>query len=189
MIQIVSQKQNFGISFPTSISEITTEIWNAITSKVKIPKYYSIVALCFKTKLFDFVISANGNKNTSVAITPIVAKISDEDSKEINVKVGEQIVIDRTSLERGNHVNINTMISSYKAYSYINNDEYLRNCIVNRKEDKIFYDTSEQKYINSIDCPEVVIVEFKIIPNTDIHGSISNDVQNIDPFKLESKSN
>lgn len=189
MIQVVSKTQSYGIKFPTSISEITPEIWNTITSKVKIPKYHAVVALCFKTKLFDFVISASNNKNTSVSITPIIAKIADDDAKEINVNVGEQIIIDRSTLERGNHISINTMISSFRAYNYLSEDIYLRTCIVNRKDDKIFYDSDENKYISSIECPEVVIVEFKIIPINDIHGAISNNVQLIDPFKITAESN
>ena len=62
----------------------------------------------------------NSNKETNVGVTPILAKIYEEDSKEINAVVGDKIIVYRTSLERGVHLNLKTSISSNSAKQYFN---------------------------------------------------------------------
>ena len=61
MITIKSEKKSYGINFPTSKEEITSELLEAVTKQVKLPKHYCIVALCFQTKIFDFVTMTKSN--------------------------------------------------------------------------------------------------------------------------------
>ena len=99
MIEIKSAKMSYGINFPTSVKELTPEVLETITNGVKLPKHYCIIALAFDTKVFDFCAAINSSRNTNVAVTPILAKIAQEDSKEINasemVKNTQEAINDR----------------------------------------------------------------------------------------------
>ena len=165
---------SYGIKFPTSINELTPELLNTITEGVRLPKHYCIVALAFNTKLFDFCTAMNSNKETNVGVTPILAKIYDEDSKEVNAVVGDKIIVYRTSLERGVHLNLKTSISANSAKQYFNKDTDLVKAIIT-KNDSVVIDKNINKQLVAGQSPNIIVLEFKIIPNTAIHAAISND--------------
>ena len=177
MIEIKSDKLNYGINFPTSIYEITADDLKRITSNVKLPKHYCIVALAFTTKLFDFCTAINSNRNTDVSVTPILAKIHDEDIDTVNANVGDKIIVDRSSLERGVHINLKTVISSNVARNYLNSDqELIKNIITKNNKANI------NKELVSDKSPNIVVLEFKILPVTDISASVPIECDTIDPF-------
>ena len=99
MIEIKSKKKSYGIRIPSSIGEITPEVLNTLVKGVKLPKHYCIVALCFDTKLFDFMTSINAKKPSTVAVSPLLAAISDEDSELINANIGDKLILNRTAIE------------------------------------------------------------------------------------------
>lgn len=170
MITIKSDKLSYGINFPTSLNELNSEILNNISEDIKLPKHYCIIALAFKTKIFDFVASLSAKQRTSIGVTPILCKISDEDSKEINANVGDKIIMDRSSLERGSHLNINISINSNNARAYFEKDKDLVKSIINSSTTDI--DVTQN----------IIILEFKICPVNDINAAIPIDYNNIDPF-------
>lgn len=170
MITIKSDKLAYGINFPTSLNELTPEVLKGISEDIKLPKHYCIVALAFKTKIFDFVASMTAKQKTSLGVTPILCKISDEDSKAINAEVGDKIIMDRSSLERGSHLNINISINSNAARNYFEKDKDLVKSIL----------TSTT---TSIDVTQnIIILEFKICPVNDINAAIPMNYATIDPF-------
>ena len=181
MINIKSNKMSYGIKFPTSIDELTPELLNTITEGVRLPKHYCIVALAFNTKLFDFCTAMNSNKETNVGVTPILAKIYEEDSKEINAVVGDKIIVYRTSLERGVHLNLKTSISSNSAKQYLNKDVDLVKAIIT-KNDSVVIDKNINKQLLAGQSPNIIVLEFKIIPVTDISAAIPMNYNPIDPF-------
>ena len=177
MIEIKSDKLNYGINFPTSIYEITADDLKHITSNVKLPKHYCIVALAFTTKLFDFCTAINSNRSTDVSVTPILAKISEEDVHVVNANVGDKLIVDRSSLERGVHINLKTVISSSIARNYLNSDqELIKNIITKNSKANI------NKELVSDKSPNIVVLEFKILPVTDISASVPIECDTIDPF-------
>ena len=182
MIKIKSEKRSFGINFPSEVEELTPEYFNTITANVKLPKYHCIVALCFKTKVYDFVLAMNSAKPTNVAVVPVLAKISETDSKEINAEVGDKIIIDRSSLERGNHINLKTVISSDNAKRYFSSDPDLIKNIVNKTGDINILDSKKNKKLSVTDSPKIIVLEFKIVPINDIAGAVSMNSVDIDPF-------
>lgn len=184
MIEIVSEKSSYGINFPTSVKEITATVLNDITAGVKLPKHYCIIALAFETKIFDFCTAMNSNKNTNVAVTPILASISDEDSKEINASVGDKIIIDRSSLERGVHVNLKTVISSNSARRFFNNNPELAKSIIT-KGNNLSVDKDLNKQLFAAQSPNIIILEFKICPVNDIAAAIPINHHNFDPFVIQ----
>lgn len=182
MIEIKSAKMSYGINFPTSVKEFTPEVLETITNGVKLPKHYCIIALAFDTKVFDFCAAINSSRNTNVAVTPILAKISQEDSKEINASVGDKIIMDRSSLERGVHINLKTVISSNAARNYFNSDPDLTKAIMTKNDDKIIIDKTASRKLTAAKSPNIIILEFKICPVNDIAAAIPMDYQSIDPF-------
>lgn len=184
MIEIKSAKMSYGINFPTSVKEVTPEVLEIITNGVKLPKHYCIIALAFDTKVFDFCAAINSSRNTNVAVTPILAKISQEDSKEINASVGDKIIMDRSSLERGVHINFKTVISSNAARNYFNSDPDLTKAIMTKNDDKIIIDKTANRKLTAAKSPNIIILEFKICPVNDIAAAIPMDYQSIDPFLI-----
>ena len=182
MITIKSKKKNYGINFPTSVSEITPDVLKAITESVKLPKHYCIVALAFETKVFDFCAAMNSNKNTNVAVTPVLAKISDEDSKDVNALIGDKIIMERSCLERGVHLNLKTSISSIAARNYFNSDPDLAKAIIMKNTEGIIIDPNLNKSLQSSNSPKIIVLEFKICPVNDIAAAIPDTTNHYDPF-------
>lgn len=170
MILINDGKQNYGINFPTDVAELTPEVLDAITGGVKLPKYHCIVALAFKTKLFDFCTMLNSKKNNTIGVVPLLAKISDEDAKGINAEVGDRVIIDRSTLERGVHLKLNTKISSDNAQAFFRNNADLINGVLHNSIEELPAATN------------IVILEFKIIAVNDISASMPVGYVGVDPF-------
>lgn len=172
MIKIESKVADYAINVPTKRDDITPEALAAILSNVGVAKYHCVVALIYADTLFSIV----NNKQATVNVIPIVAKISDEDSSSTGVQVGQQVVIDRTSLERGYHLYLpNNVISPAHIAKYIDSDTDLRRNITMgifgqnqgyKKGDKIY------------------TIEFKVIPINDLKAMINNDIVIDNPYKI-----
>lgn len=168
MITIQGEKTNYGINFPTEVEELTPELLNVITENIKLPKHYCIVVLCFKTTLFNFVAAINSNRTTDIGVVPVLAKIYDEDVENVKAVVGDKIVIDRSSLERGVQLNLKTVISSNNARRYFNNDKKLMSDVI--------HNTAKHSSQN------IIIIEAKIVPVVNVSASVDATVKAIDPF-------
>lgn len=173
MIQIKSEKKSYGINFPTSVDELTADVLTSITEQVKLPKHYCIVALCFKTRLFDFVVAMNSKKEHSISVVPVLAKISEEDSVETNAVVSDKVIVSRSALEMGSHLNLPVMISTDNARNYLASDEALTKSIITRSN-PIFKDLAKRD--------NIIVLEFKIIPVSDIKATVPLNANGIDPF-------
>lgn len=172
MILIESKQKNYGVHLPENIHEITPDMLHELTKNINLPKYYCIVGLCFKTKLFDLCTLIKQSKDTNLQVTPIIAKIHNADSLELNAEVGDTIIIDRSSLERGAHLNLNTAISSVNVRNYLKDNELVKDILS-----------------SDIRSKEVIIMEFKVCPVSDIKAVIANITDKYDPFKEYYKSN
>lgn len=173
MLELKSKQKSFGINFPTELSEITPEVLESITAGVKLPKHYCIVALAFRTKLFDFVTSMKNNVNNNVAVTPILAKVAEGCEQDVNACIGDRLIIDRSSLERSVHLNLPTMINSGNAAAYITDDKELVKNITNGT------------YNSNGTSAKVFILEFKIVPITFISAAVHVKQTIVDPFKTK----
>lgn len=188
MIKIKSSKVGYGIKFPSDLTEITPDILNSITAQVKLPKYHCVVALAFKTTLFDFCATMSSKSNASVNVTPILAKINEDEGKEINACVGDKIIIDRSSLERGVHLNLKTAISSTYASNYFAKDKDLAKAVLTKSGD-VSIDKELNNQLISGNSPSIVILEFKICAVNDIAATIDVNVPAIDPFTITNELN
>jgi hypothetical protein len=158
MLLIQGQNKNFGIDVPTKESEITAEYLHTVTERVKLSKHQVIVALIMKTKVYDFCMGIrNPKKDQNVNVTTKIAKFvpCDEDSKEKpaiqNMFVGDIAVIDRSTIERGIHLSVPTIISPAGLANYLEEDKDLLTAIVTGKEPEL----AKQ---------HICLVQFKIVP-------------------------
>lgn len=188
MIKIKSEKRSYGINFPTSIEEITPEHFSSILEGVKLPPHYCVVALCFRVKLFDFVTAIGNKRNTNVNVVPRLAAISEDDAKTINGNIGDKIIINRSTIERGDHLAVPTMISSVNAELYFKGDTDLCRAITTGKFESAS-DNPKTVAISPNKDNYIVIVEFKIIPVNDISACIPMNRTVIDPFIITDNLN
>lgn len=162
MLIIQGQNKNFGIDIPTKESEITAEYLQTVTERVKLSKHQVIVALIMKTKVYDFCMGIrNPRKDQNISITTKIAKFVPCD-KENNEKpaiegmaTGDIAVIDRSTIERGIHLSVPTIISPAGLGNYLEDDKDLLTAIVTGKEPEL-----AKKHI----C----LVQFKIVPMSSI---------------------
>lgn len=182
MLEIKSKKLNYGINFPTELSEITVDALTELTKDIKLPNHYCIVALCCRTKLFSFAASMKSGKDSNVQITPLLAKISEENAKEVNVSVGDKVIVNRSSLERGVHLTIPTLIASNNAYAYLEKDLDLSKAIMTNNTE-VLIDPNINKSLAAGNSPYIYVVNFKILPVNDLYGSVPVDSKIVDPFK------
>lgn len=197
MLELKSETQNYGINLPTSLNEITPEILGTLTEGVKLPDYYCIVALCFEVKLMDIAINVNSNKEQTVNVIPLLAKIHTDKDHPKYLEVGHKVIIERSSLERGTHLHLASMINSNNVKNYIKNNETLRQRLIKGGDGSVVESNivsitdSKKDVVKKINdkSPKVYILEFKIIPVNDIHATIAVDHAIIDPFKTKGSSN
>lgn len=183
MLLIKSKKLNYGINFPTDLKEITPDVLSNLTANVNLPEYHCIVALCFKTKLFSFVAGIRNNKAHDVGVTPLLAKMSNKDLNKMNINIGDKVIIDRSSLERGVHLPIPTLISTSAAYAYLEKDPNISRAIMTGDINSVLIDPNMNKNSAEENSPYIYVVNFKIVPVNNIYGSITTDSSVSDPFK------
>lgn len=177
MLIIQGQNKNYGINVPTTENEITAEFLSKVTERVKLNKYQVVIALVMKTKVWDFCMSIrNPKKDQNVAITAKLAKFispnADDKEGELPIKdmnVGDIVVIDRSSVERGIHLSIPTIISPAGLGKYLEDDKDLLTEIVTGKRP----DLSNQY---------ICLVQFKVVNLNLIAATYDNNVKVVDNF-------
>lgn len=192
MIELKSKKKNWSINLPENEREVTPEMLTTITEGVNLPPYYCIVAMCFKIKLFDVAFNIGSNREQNITVVPLLAKADQESMDKQNLKIGHKIVVDRSSLERGTHLTLPIMASQNNVTRYIKEDEQLRQNLLSGTNGEtkqvnidVVTDSANDKLKRVSDkSPEVVILDFKIIPIGDIVASIPVGHKITDPFKV-----
>lgn len=172
MINVVSKKQKLALTLPTNLSEITPEYLSNVTRGIQVADHHCVIALVQKTNLFDICALYNSKKNDkTVSVTTIMAKCF-----ENKYPTGNVVVTDRSSIERGIHVNVPTGASSTTVINFLDADEELRKNIITGKEvtkDGVSYSRMP-----------IYVIEFKILPITDIHGCVDRSVKIDDAFAV-----
>ena len=165
MFDIKNPKKSFYVSFPTSITEVTKDYFDNLLGNIKLQEHYCIVALCFKEKVSNLALNLRDRRNTTSNVTPIIAKIAEDN--ECNYKQMNVAVVDRTNLERGIHLPMNNNWIGVAGFErYIDNNLTLINQLANGSYWKEVSKTT----------PEIILVEFKILPIRDIVAVRGDDV-------------
>lgn len=165
MLKLESKNANYCVFVPTKESEINEEVLKQLLSNFTLPQYYCVIALRYRVKLFDLTITSKSNtkRQQMVSVVPLLAKFNDGELKI--GKVGDRVLIDGSEIERGTHLNVNTVITPGKITDYINSDEQLTKDVIGRKIG---------------DESNVYCLEFKVVPCNSIKGIINGRID--DPF-------
>lgn len=176
MIKIVNEN-GIGIRFPQNVDEISVVNLQKITSNISLAKHYAVVIIAAKTNLFNLcaTIGPKNSKDAVLNAVPILAKINED--YDVPFEIGEKILIDRTSLERGQHVTIKSMITSNVSRTFISNNSVIYKNALAHNYDKFVEDYDKDKT-----STDIIIIEAKIVPVSDIKGSVKNE-KVVDPFE------
>lgn len=172
MYLIKSELYDYGIQLPVELSEITGEMLADMVKDVNVSKYYSIVAVCLKVKLFDLVSTINSpsdyKKDATIRTTCLMAKTNPGDSGSLECSTGDRVIVDRSSLERASHLYLSYNCGYEKVCKYIGADKDLLK--------KLMWSVKQN----------VVLIEFKIVPNADIRASLPKGMNaDKDPFVVK----
>ncbi len=199
MYYLKSKRLSYGMNIPTTLNEIAPEILTSLTKDVIVAPHYAIVALAFKTSLFEFAISINNNKKDNVKIVPIIAK-TDSDL----YKVGDRPIVASSGIELAHHVAIPTCISTNAVHGYFIRDEQLTKDSNIIGAANLRTECTKKQYtgnltaigitdttpsmIESDNKVSIYLLEFKIIPLNSIVGVMPGDFRLDDPFIVNDKS-
>lgn len=179
MIKIGSSKKDFAINLPTHLKEITPEYLNKITEHIKLAENYALVALVLTAKLSEYCYTINSpkGKEPQIGVTPLLIKYNASADVHVDFAPGDVVVISNTDLERGHHFNINSAISSNYVAAYLMEDEDLRKNIQIGNLKDLTGARIGDYYVKMIQC--------KIVPINDIHGSYTKVESIEDPFVVK----
>lgn len=167
MFDIKNPKKSFYVSFPTSITEVTKDYFDSLLGNIRLQEHYCVVALCFKEKVATLALNVRDRKNTTSNVIPIIAKIAE--NNDCNYKQMDIAVVDRTNLERAIHLPMNNNWIGVSGFEkYIDNNIKLMNQLANGAYWRGISETT----------PEIILVEFKVLPIRDIVAIRGNDVPN-----------
>lgn len=168
MLKVLNE-QGKGICFPTSLEEINSSVFESMLSNICIPKYKVIVGMCMESKLFELVSSMRYSKENTVNVETFIAKIRPEDASTLNASVGDKLVIDRSSIERGIHLHIKQPLSQKFVARYFEVNQDVTDKIMRGNYDKIQKDSG---LTASDGLPHIYLLEFKIVNLNDISAIV-----------------
>lgn len=186
MIKIQSRVERYALSLPQSPREIPANYFSGVVECINLPKNYAIIALVRQVRFYDFLMAiSNPKAKIQSSDLAILAKHNFEYVPE-GFSIGQQVIIDESSVARGNQIVAPCALSYDNIVSYFLTEEK----IVRRQNPK---DTNTliQKIMTGIAKDEnntplkeypICFVSFKIVSANDIHGTV--DVTNSfkDPF-------
>lgn len=170
---VTNNHGSYKLYLPTNVKEvINNDYFLKVTEGIELPDEHSLIALAYREKLSIVLNTTSKARNQGTAVIPMFVKNGPTNSKYIDkLKANTPIIIDGTDIARGHHVNIKKNFLSIGAVQSL--------C----KNTKVANDSIK-------DPNEYYFVEFKIIPNCDIHGNYpSEDIPYNSPFLVEDNSN
>lgn len=160
---------DFTLFLPTSVNELTgNDYFLKVSEEIELPDDHSLIALVYKEKLPIVLATTNKPKNQGTAVIPFFVKSGHTENNYIkHLKANSPVIVDGSDIARAHHVNCkHNYISMPAVYSICRDTEVAKNSIKDR-------DT-------------YCFVDFKIIPNCDIHGNYSiESIPYTSPFLIE----
>lgn len=170
MIKLTSKEKDYSLLIPTSVHEITPDAYATMLNHVKLAPHYAIIALVHKLKLFELASTVNAKRDVNIKVVPVLAKINIPTEQVQIYNIGERAIISRSSLEMGDHINVNTNdITLTNVNNFIDGDKELRNDIMTGT----YFETEGKSILDSKrDSPECCFIEFKVVPVSAIRGTV-----------------
>ena len=157
--EVNSKNGNILMNLPTKLSEITSEYLSSVTSDVVIADNYSLIGILYKESLASVILANNRKqKNITTAIVPIFVKAGNTTTDYINnISCGDKIIIAPSDIAMGHHVVCpKNKITINNIISYCDGDK-----------------TAYQRALNISEA--CYYLEFKIVPNCNIHGNYKEE--------------
>ena len=154
----------FNLNLPTSLSEISNDYLKTITDDIVIAEHYALIAISYKAKLIDLLMSANNKKSitTLTAYSFIKANVAD-DSFLSTIPFGTNLIVN------------NDQVNLYKPIPVPTNVLSIKNVLKHTVGDKALY--SKAMAIHD----DIYCLEFSIVPMIDILGTTNQtNESNID---------
>ena len=147
------------MNLPTKLSEITTEYLNEVTSNVVVADNYSLIGILHRESLANIILANNRKqKDITTAIVPIFVKAGNTDTQYIkNISCGNKIIIAPSDIAIGHHVTCpKNLITINNVLEYCQGDK--------------------EAYTKAIAIAQpCYYLEFKIVPNCNIHGNYKDE--------------
>lgn len=173
MITIKHNGVKGAIKVPTSVREITPEMFDRLTKNITLQKHYVVIALCWKLTIPEIIMT--NKKAGSAKVVTVIAKTNVEE-KDTWASVGKIAIINKSAIELGTHIHVDTAASIQNIYNhYVELSKCYNPHAVGITKDAL------------TDLPKesVYMLEFKIVPVTDIKAVIDANEKNDDPFVEE----
>lgn len=154
----VNGKQGlYKLSLPTSLNEITEQYIHDVTSHVNVAPNYSLIGLVFREKLSTLMLAARKNtKKSDVSVIPIFVKSENIGEQFAHVCICDRLIIAPSDIMMGYHVSApNNFLTINTILDILDGDVNVYKEVLNVKDECYF-------------------IEFKLVPNCNIHGYYSN---------------
>lgn len=178
MIEIINENEKYDVLIPTKLGEITEHYFKEMVKDVNIAEHHSIVALCFKEKLFNVMFDSNNKKDEGVKCVAKLIKIGGGLETIADCNIMDTVILNRSTIERAQHLHIkeNTITTKF-IKEYCSNNKTLTNAIFNGS---YFGENNVSK--SKTNSPYCWFVEYKIVPNNFIQGGFKNGIEKNNPF-------
>lgn len=196
MYLLSSDKADYNILVPTSMSDITNEGLKDITKNIKVSEHYSIICLVYKTTLFNLASQVTCQlKADNISVTPIlVDATAGLDNNGLPVKGSDGLIrpiIAPSAIERGHEVYVPTAASLNSVLGYIQHDNDLRIELYQKKYKKNVEALGvipTDKIVIEDNSQSIYLLGFKIVPNSDIIATVPLNQSIADPYIQEANS-
>lgn len=170
-LNVNGKKGVFNLNLPTSIDEITWSYIQSVTDNIKIAPNYSLIGVVFREKLSTLVIAARNNKrNSDIPVIPIFIKAGSTNDVLINNLNGrEKLIIGASDIMMGNHISTpRNLLTINTILELIEGDSETYHTLVKHSESCYF-------------------IEFKLVPNCNIHGAYDKEHKTnfVNPFVIK----
>lgn len=161
-INVSGNLGDYDLNLPTSLNEITEEYIQNVTKHVKVEANYSLIGIVYRERLSTLVLAATKNKkNSNVAVIPVFVKSGKTDSELINsLIIRDKLIISPSDIMMGYHISTpRNLLTINNIIDLVTSDSTAYNKLLGVKEECYF-------------------IEFKLVPNCNIHGAYDNPKEN-----------
>lgn len=147
----------YEVKLPTSLNEISEQYLYDVTNHVNVAPNYSLIGLVFRERLSTLILAARKNsKKSDVSVIPVFIKSNGIDKQFNHIALRDRLIIAPSDIMMGYHISApNNFLTINTILDIIDGDPDVYTQALNIKDECYF-------------------IEFKLVPNCNIHGYYSN---------------
>ena len=167
-LDVNSNRGVFKMNLPTSLNEIDESYIAEVTDHIKVDANYTLIGVVFRERLSTLILAARKNKkNSDIPVIPVFVKAGKTDSELINnLKIRDKLIVSASDIMMGYHISApNNLLTINTILNLLEGDAESYTKLLGNNEQCYF-------------------IEFKLIPNCNIHGAYSetNVAGFVNPF-------